>query len=325
MKALQLHRPRSFHQIEVPQPDLGSAGPERLVVRPLTLSLCGSDIPFYTGSKRQRRFPLPAGAPIHECLGEVIASSSAQYAPGERVIAIPDSDQGLAEQFLAQAAKAVRLPAALAEDENSVLIQPLSTVMNAVDRLGDVSGRSVTIVGLGSIGLLFCWLLRRRGAGSLVGIDPLAERCRMAEALGATRTVASRSLEAVQAGRAERENGGAADICIEAVGHQMETLNDCLELARPQGTVLAFGVPDQAVYAVEYETFFRRNLHLLAVVTPVWSDYLAQACALYASTRSELAPLVTHRLPVLAAGQAFSLYEQHADGVVKILLDGRAW
>ena len=42
----------------------------------------------------------------------------------------------------------------------------------------------------------------------------------------------------------------------------METLNDCFELVRKRGTVLAFGVPDQHVYAVEYETFFRKNAHL---------------------------------------------------------------
>ena len=66
------------------------------------------------------------------------------------------------------------------------------------------------------------------------------------------------------------------DICIEAVGHQMETLNDCLELVRQQGTVLAFGVPDQPVYAIEYETFFRKNAHLIACVTPDWSEYLAK-------------------------------------------------
>ena len=57
----------------------------------------------------------------------------------------------------------------------------------------------------------------------------------------------------------------------------MDTLNDCLALVRQQGTVLAFGVPDQPVYAIEYETFFRKNAHLMACVTPNWSEYLAKA------------------------------------------------
>jgi threonine dehydrogenase-like Zn-dependent dehydrogenase len=97
----------------------------------------------------------PPGAPIHECAGQVVESSSDQYRPGDWVIGIPDGDQGLAESFVAQAAKAVRLPSDLVSCDASCLIQPLSTVMHAVDRLGNIQGQSVTVVGLGSIGFLF--------------------------------------------------------------------------------------------------------------------------------------------------------------------------
>jgi threonine dehydrogenase-like Zn-dependent dehydrogenase len=64
---------------------------------------------------------------------------------------------------------------------------------------------------------------------------------------------------------------------------------------------------------------------LTAVVTPVWHEYLAKARDLYRTCQAELAPFVTHHLPIAAAGEAFSLYERHADGVVKILLDAQAW
>ena len=50
-----------------------------------------------------------------------------------------------------------------------------------------VEGGTLVVVGLGSMGLLFCWLLRKRGAGRIVGIDPCAYRCRAAEEWGATR------------------------------------------------------------------------------------------------------------------------------------------
>ena len=139
------------------------------------------------------------------------------------------------------------------------IIQPLSTVMNAVDRLGDLEGKSVAVMGLGSIGLLFCWLAKRGGASSVVGIDPVPGRCRFAETLGATQTICSRGIETVQMMRTSPEEWIPPDICIEAVGHQMDTINDCLELVRKYGTVVAFGVPDHPVYALEYEIFFRKN------------------------------------------------------------------
>jgi L-iditol 2-dehydrogenase len=115
------------------------------------------------------------------------------------------------------------------------------------------------------------------------------------------------------------------DICIEAVGHQMDTLNDCLGLVKQDGTVLAFGVPDHLVYAIEYETFFRKNAILLACVTPNWSEYLAKSRDIFLASRDELDPLVTHRFPIREAAQAFTMYKQHEDGIIKALIDMSDW
>jgi threonine dehydrogenase-like Zn-dependent dehydrogenase len=325
MKALQVVAPRAFAVVEAPIPSLAPGGPERILVRTAWVSMCGSDIPYFTGSKRFKPFPPPIAAPIHECVGQVVESRSSQFKPGDRVVAIPDGDQGLAEFFIAQATKATRLPDDVANWETCCLIQPLSTVMNAVDRLGDVTGQSVAVVGLGSIGLLFCWLLRRRGAGEIIGVDPSAHRCRMAERLGAARTLPQRSIEVVHAARRSPSAWSPPDICIEAVGHQTDTLNDCIELARKRGTILAFGVPDHTVYAVEFETFFRKNAHLIAVVTPEWSEYLPQARDLYLASRAELDLFITHRLAIGDATRAFTLYERHEDGIVKALIDASCW
>src|SRR5512137_172892 len=116
MKALQVVQPRTFRLVEVPIPDLETVGPDHILVQPEWVSLCGSDIPFFTGSKRHKTYPLPAGAPIHECVGTVVESTSPQFQPADRVIAIPEGDQGLAEFFVARVDKAVKLPSAL--DDN---------------------------------------------------------------------------------------------------------------------------------------------------------------------------------------------------------------
>ncbi|HUM13398.1 MAG TPA: zinc-binding dehydrogenase [Myxococcaceae bacterium] len=325
MKALQLTRPRSFTPVDVARPELGSAPGSRLVVETGSVSICGSDIPSFTGRRQPQAFPLPAGAPIHECAGTVVQTTSTRFCPGDLVVAIPDFNQGLAEYFTALASRAVKLPADLAGASSCPLVQPLSTVVSAVDRVGAVAGRTFAVVGLGSIGLLFCWLLRRRGASAVVGIDPLESRCRLAERIGATRTRALRSAEVLRAAREDASTWEPPDVCVEAVGHQMETLNDCLGLVGRRGTVLAFGVPDHDVYSIEFSTFFRKNAQLLAAVTPDWTEYLPKALALFAEHRHELEALVTHRLPIRDAGRAFELYERHEEGIVKVLLDGSAW
>ena len=325
MKALQVIRPREFIEVETDAPDLYTAGPDRILVQPSWVSMCGSDIPFFTGSKRHRAYPLTVAAPIHECMGRVIDSTSDLFKHGDQVIAIPEGDRGLSEYFVAQAAKAAKLPSNLEDNGLACLIQPLSTVINAVDRLGDVAGKSVAVIGLGSIGLFFCWLLRKRGAARIVGIDPLAQRCRVAFKLGADQVVTKRSIEVLHEARQDPAGWDAPDICIEAVGHQMETLNDCLGLVKYRGTVLAFGVPDQPVYAIEYETFFRKNAHLIACVTPDWSEYLAKSRDAFIPVCNELEALVTHRFPIRAAGDAFTLYERHEDGILKAIINMSEW
>ena len=325
MKALQVVEPRTFKLVQAPIPNLETGGPNRILVKPEWVSLCGSDIPFFTGSKRYTSYPLAAGAPIHECTGQVIQSNSELFLPGDRVVAIPEGDRGLAEYFVAQQSKAVKLPKGLNDQGTSCLIQPLSTVINGIDRLGSVEGKSVAVVGLGSIGLFFCWLLKQRGTAQVTGIDPSEERCRVAVGLGADRTFSRRSIEVLHAVRHGMIVWEPPDICIEAVGHQMDTLNDCLELVHQQGTVLAFGVPDQLVYAIEYETFFRKNAHLVAAVTPEWSEYLIIARDLFLENHVVLEKLVTHRLSIREAAKTFTMYERHEDGILKALMDTSYW
>jgi L-iditol 2-dehydrogenase len=325
MKALQVVRPRLFKMVEVSRPGIATDDKDGVLVRAEWVALCGSDIPFFTGNKRYREYPMPAGAPVHECVGEVVESASEKFRPGDKVLTIPDENLGLAEYFLARAAKSVVLPQDLEDSAAACLIQPLSTVMNAIDRLGSVSGKSVCIVGLGPMGLLLCWYASKIGLASVVGIDPCLYRCNLAEELGANRTICGRGIEAVHFARRSPREWEPPDICIEAVGHQMNTINDCLELVKKYGTVVALGVPDQTVYALEYEIFFRKNAMLMATVTPDWESYLVKARDLYLNHLQELAPLATPRLNISEAAEAYRMYEEHSEGVFKVLLDARNW
>jgi threonine dehydrogenase-like Zn-dependent dehydrogenase len=109
------------------------------------------------------------------------------------------------------------------------------------------------------------------------------------------------------------------------VGHQTETINDSLELVARGGTVLAFGVPDKSIYPIEYETFFRKNARLQAVVTPVWADALPKALDLFLAHQSLLETLFTHCYGISQAGRAFEAYETQRDGLLKVLLNAACW
>jgi threonine dehydrogenase-like Zn-dependent dehydrogenase len=79
------------------------------------------------------------------------------------------------------------------------------------------------------------------------------------------------------------------------------------------------------MYEIEFERFFRKNARLVAVVTPDWHRYLREARDLLTSARQELAPLATHRFPILESGRAFELYAERRDGILKAVLDATSW
>jgi L-iditol 2-dehydrogenase len=321
MRALQLVKPRRFQTVEIARPEIGD---DQILVRLEKVVLCGSDIPKFTGMWRGLHYPLPPGMPIHECVGAVVDSRSPRFQVGDRVVAVPRGDQGLAEYYVSDAIKAASIPEPLVHSEASLLIQPLSTVVYALDRLGDVAGRTAVVVGLGPIGLLTTWLLHQYGA-QVVGVDPIAWRCEAAQHLGAASTCELHS-DRLLARIAQGDAWELADICVEAVGQQTRTINDCLYLVKRCGQVLALGVPLEPVYPFDYTRFFRQNLNLIASVTPPDETYMVRAAELVVRHESELAFLITHRFTPDQAAEAFTLYETRAgDRPFKVLIDGTGW
>ena len=98
MKALQVTKPYTFSRIEVPQPHLDANESDQILVRSAWFSMCGSDIPFFSGGKRFtnhprfKNYPLAWGMPIHECVGQVVESTSERFVSGDWVVAIPEND-----------------------------------------------------------------------------------------------------------------------------------------------------------------------------------------------------------------------------------------
>lgn len=321
MKALQLVRPRQFQAVEISGPEIGS---DQILVRLENAVLCGSDIPKFTGMWRGLQYPLPPGMPIHECVGVVAESHSPRFQVGDRVVAVPLGDRGLAEYYVADGIKAIGIPEPLVHSEASLLIQPLSTVVYALDRLGDVAGRTAIVVGLGPIGLLAAWLLHQYGA-RVVGVDPIARRCEAAQRLGAARTFELHS-ERLLSLVAHDDTWQAADICVEAVGQQTRTINDCLYLVKRCGVVLALGVPLEPIYPFDFTRFFRQNLHLIGSVTPPDETFMIRAADLIGQHEGELAFLITHRFGLDRAGEVYTLYETRAgDRPLKVMIDGTDW
>lgn len=306
--AYHLASPATFKKVEVAIPvDLEV---DEVEVELLAAGICGTDIlDFKLGPGPGGVLP---GFPLHECVG-VVCRDPQRALEGQFVLAIPKEHSGLKGKYVSSRDHCHRLGQGWlgTHDQLAIatLVQPLATVLFALDRCGDLHGETVVIVGTGPIGLLFGLAARSRGARRVIGIDPRFAPSN-AETLGFDEIVEEEGALPVS----------SFDLCIEAVGHQESTLVTALRLCRRDGRVLAFGVPSSTHYQLPFMDFFRKRLTLIASVRPEWSRYLPIAEEFIRLQYEPVSDLVSHILPISRAQEGFDLVASSAPARRKVVL-----
>lgn len=341
MFAAQIVAPRLTRLVDVEEPSLSGDGEVKIKME--RGCLCGSDSPLFNYDlnelfdeadrnpeirrsvpfvdTRSDPYPLKVGQSIHECLGTVVESTSPRFKEGDFVLALPNAQDGLVEYMVAKADRAIHLPKDAVSKEEILMTQPLGTVVWACQKLGNLLDLDIVVAGQGPMGLLFSHMLANLGAKSVIALDRIDERLEVSKRMHATHTVNIDRQDPVEAIR-EITGGKMADVCIEVVGHQMETINTCMQYVRRLGTIVCFGVPDHVNYqGFSYQEFFRQNLSLIASVGPDVVPNFSLARDLIAQGRMDVSPIVTHTLPFSDIQNGFELFVDRKDGAIKVVLD----
>ncbi len=201
------------------------------------------------------------------------------------------------------------------DDGLAALAEPLSISMQALRVAGDVAGQRVLVMGPGTIGQGIAVLARRAGAAQVVisGRDDAARLDALRRMGFADRVdVAGTSLAAATA-RFNRE--AAFDLVFEATGVP-ETIGEALPLLRRNGMVVVTGIHSRPL-ALDLTSLVRRQQQLRGSFRPPESDW-PLALVLMAELGAELAPMVSHRLPLSQAIEGFAL--AHGKQASKVLL-----
>jgi 2-desacetyl-2-hydroxyethyl bacteriochlorophyllide A dehydrogenase len=252
-------------RIAVEAADIPTPGPHDALVRMHAAGVCGSDL--HAAHGRHPFVSLPY-RPGHEVVGviETMGSAAEGFTPGQRIIVMPYlpcwkckmctsgrenlcenlgffgcgyPQGGMADYFTLAADRLYPVPDDL-DDHAAALIEPLSTPVHAVRLAGDVAGRSVAVLGAGTIGLFTLAVLRAHGAGKIISTDPNPSKRARAAALGADVTIDARSPDVA---RQVRETlGGSADIVFDCVAVQ-SSMDQAIAIADKGGTVVVVGVP----------------------------------------------------------------------------------
>ena len=332
-------------RIAVETADVPSPGPGEALVRTLVAGVCGSDL--HAAHGRHPFVPLPY-RPGHEVVGIIEAAgasaagaSAAGFALGERVIVEPDlpcwtckmcttgrenlcenlqffgcgyPQGGMADYFTLAANRLHPVPESL-DDHTAALIEPLSTPVHAVRLAGDVAGRSVAVLGAGTIGLFTLAVLRAHGAGTVVVTEPNPDKRSRALALGADAVVDARGPDVT--GEVRGVLGGSADVVFDCVAIQ-SSLDQAIAIADKGGTVVVVGVPAAAV-TVPLPIIQDHQIRIQGSATYLPEDYSESAGLLRAGTVRK-ADFVTATRPLEAVAEAFELASsgQHVKVLVTV-------
>lgn len=203
----------------------------------------------------------------------------------------------------------------------NLLAVALNGLLDQPVRFGDVA----MVSGLGVVGS-FAGLLARRTAGALVLVDPLPERRERAAWIGADAVVAPE--DAVDAVKA-LSNGRGADVVVEASGAP-RALQTAIGATGVEGTivVLSYYGTREVPLVLSPEFHYGRQRIVSSMVgavgsglQPRWDRARRTAVAFDLLRDIDVAPLVSHRLPFAAAGEAYRLVDETPAETLGVLLD----
>ncbi|MCH8061320.1 MAG: zinc-binding dehydrogenase [Chloroflexi bacterium] len=305
---------------ELPIPDME---PGMTLVKTRLASLCGSDLHIVYMGWNAYEFPLPHGYPGHEGVGEVIDPGDSDFSPGDLVLTVPNiwSSKTFATHQLIDPKFLLKLPTDVPE-AHLLMAQQLGTVVFGARKLPPLLGKTVVVLGQGSVGLFHDFMLRRLGAHRIIAVEPVAARLEAGRNMGIDEAIdvsGQRATDAVM----DLTNGEGADVVIEAVG-SVDTLNQTMQLAKPMGKVAVFGLPPtMEKVPFDWDTFFRKRLDLHTTFGAQDEPGLPAfqlAVDFIRSGEIDMAPFVTHQFPITQVQEAFDLAQSKEEGALKVSL-----
>ena len=339
MKAIQLDAPRTFQQLDIPEPP--ALAPHEALVRTHRVGVCGTDTSAFLGKFPLFRYPRIPG---HELGVEVleVGSQVTNVKPGDRCsiepyMNNPDSfasrrghsnccqelqvlgvhtDGGLRERFVVRADKLH--PSAKLSYEQLALVETLAIGCHAVARAAATPGEHLLIIGAGPIGLSVLEFARLAGS-NITMMDMNAERlefCR--KNYGLTNTVLSRGDGSELAQLQEITSGELYPIVLDATG-SAASMNNALNYVAHAGTLVYVGITTQDI-AFPDRLFHVREMTLKGSRNALPDDF-RRIIKFIEDGQIDTNRWITHRTTFDRVTDVFESYTKPETGVIKAVIE----
>jgi len=343
---------RGKNDIRVEEVERPRAGVGEAVIRVTLTTICGTDLHILRGE-----YPVKSGLVIgHEPVGviEELGPGVTGYEVGERVLvgAITPCGQcraclsgrhsqcghgggyealggwrfgntingAQAEYLLVPHAQAnlAKIPDELTDEQVVLLADIASTGFSGAESGQIKIGDSVVVFAQGPIGLCATAGAKLSGAALIIGVDGDANRLAMARRMGADVVLDYREVDVVS--EVLRLTGGGADVSIEALGTQA-TFESALRSLRPGGTLSSLGVYSGKLQ-LPYEAFAAGlgDHRIVTTLCPGGKERMRRLLEMVRSGRVDLTPLLTHFFSLDEIAEAYKLFGERREGVLKVAI-----
>ncbi len=352
MKCAVFVEPNRIVLDEKPIPDVG---PLDALIRITTTTICGTDVHILKGE-----YPVEKGLTIgHEPVGiiEKLGSAVQGYEEGQRVIAgaiTPSGhsaaclcgyhsqdgagtkygfkplggwrfgntiDGAQAEYLLVPDAMAnlALIPEGLTDEQVLMCPDIMSTGISGAESGNVRVGDTVAVFAQGPIGLCATAGARLMGATTIIGVEAVPARMEIARKMGADHLVDFTKVDPVEE-IMRLTDGRGVDVAIEALGRQ-ETFEAALRVLRPGGTLSSLGVYSSDL-KIPLDAFLAGlgDHRIVTTLCPGGKERMRRLMEVIGSGRVDTEPLVTHRFKLDQIEEAYELFANQREGVLKVAI-----
>ena len=324
--------------------DMPEVAPGKVLLKVECCGVCGSDVHFYrfgrigakvapipfvlgheisgtvieTGEgvenlKAGDRVAVEPGTPCGSC--EMCRKGSYNLCEKMEFLAAPPVEGALKEYVVQNADMCFKLPDNMSFEEGA-LIEPLAVSMYACKR-GDVGmGKTVCILGGGTIGILEVLCCKAMGASKIIVSDLFDKKLQKSLDRGAD-VVVNVAKEDMEKAVMDATDGKGCDVVIEAAGVPA-TMSQTWKYVRKGGVIVVSGnVTEPTTY--DFMALMRKE----ADIRTIWryKNLYPMLIEAVSSGKINLDGIVTQRFPFEKSEDAFNFSIEHAEDILKVMIN----
>ena len=233
--------------------------------------------------------------------GNTINGAQAEY------LLVPNAQANLA-----------KIPDDVSDEQVVLLADIASTGISGAESGGVSIGDTVAVFAQGPIGICASIGAKLMGAALVIGVDGDDHRLTMARKMGVDVVLDYRKTDVVA--EIKRLTSGGVDVAIEALGTQ-QTFENALRVLRPGGTLSSLGVYSGKLQ-IPYDAFAAGlgDYRIVTTLCPGGKERMRRFIEMVRRGKLDLRPLLTHRFKLDQIKEAYRVFGERLDGVMKVAI-----